>query len=233
MDHDPPRLHAAMMQRFDEIVDVDGPQFERLFQRFQAAIGDPCAPSRLRAARDLCDCLTILDVGCGLGTFFQTLLHHATPTPEHWRYVGIDQSQNMLDIAFLGTSGREQGRLCTADIDQPHPDQFDHLRAFGPYDGVLVRHVLEHLFDPRRALRNVLGLAAKRVVLIFSQAPTANVFRVLTDTDMGVTRWAHPEHVLREWIAREGFTITLADSYRPGCETLSPREGYWLLERSG
>lgn len=227
MDQEPNRLHEHMRRRFDEIAGDP-----KLLAEFRTAIGDPLAPSRVRAAQDLRGCRTILDVGCGLGTFHETLCAH--PPADGWSYTGVDSSPAMVRAArAVGLEARRVTIERDAVAQLTRDDGTGYLAELAPHgwDGALVRHVLEHMLDPRAALATILDLARLRVVLVFSQWPTDGPLRILTDSHMGVPRWSHPRHVLDQVIERAGWTVRVRDLHNPRCETLSPREGYWVLSR--
>lgn len=89
------------------------------------------------------DARTVLDIGTGNGYYLKLL---AARFP-HKKYIGIDTSAELIDIANRET--------CTADVVF---DAVDILGHSGTYDFVLMRLLLQHLEDVSTALHHVAQL---------------------------------------------------------------------------
>jgi len=89
---------------------------------------------------------SVLEAGCGVGAQTVTLARNSPGT----RFTSVDVSPKSLEMARLRARGAavENVTFQVADIfDLPYPpDSFDH---------VFVCFVLEHLADPRRALKSL------------------------------------------------------------------------------
>lgn len=81
---------------------------------------------------------SLLDVGCGTGTFFG----HLRERGHTGRFVGVDSSPAAL--ARISDQGQAGAVLADA-MDLPFPDT--------SFDAVTARHMLYHVPDPDRALR--------------------------------------------------------------------------------
>lgn len=86
-----------------------------------------------------------LDVGCGDGTLLQRMAGHG------WKVRGVERFPRMA---------RERGLTVFESLEQARGD--------GPYDGVSLWHVLEHLPDPFQALTDIRGLLKPEGVLIIA-----------------------------------------------------------------
>jgi len=191
---------------------------------FMAGIGGPGHPSRMLAADRLAACKRVLDVGCGPAVFWTTL-HRTHP---EIRYQGIDPVARMFQYAPIGCPELEVGRA------EELPYESESL------DGVLLRHVLEHLANPRDALAEAVRVCRRDLVVVFSQW-TNDRRQLLTDAHLRAARFSHVAgHLLNaakplELIARFRWTPTgLRDERGPvaGVANLAPREELWHLSRN-
>lgn len=217
---------------------------ERL-RSFLACIGDEQAPSRQRAAALLSDCESVADVGCGPAVMRGALDGWPAWRAGRRRYVGADTCRQLLDYGAMnyGLPLRERPVDC-ADPWVPlvlasSPGSFlleldgeTFLRQAGArsFDGVLLRHVLEHLQHPHALFGAALEAARRRVVVVLSQASRAHgiVGPLMTDRHLGAMRWSHWRPQLVAAAARAGFV--LAD-YRLGPPDLVVREELLAWER--
>jgi len=190
---------------------------------FIAGIGNAGAPSRKRAADALGFCKSILDVGCGPGVFLTTLQLDKGRRPLE-RYVGIEAVHEML----LG-------------FPQPWPEYatFQHGTAEeipfkdNEFEGVLVRHLLEHLKDPLPALGEACRVCSRTLVIVFSQWPHTGSKSVPTDDYLGAARWSHAEWTMDSRIRRAGFRRIDREMFNPNRrDRLAPREAVWVCQRN-
>jgi len=196
---------------------------EKRMPDFMAGIGGPGHPSRILAAERLAACGTVLDIGCGPAVFWTTL-HRVRPEIE---YRGIDPVARMFDYAPIGCPKLEVG----------HAEKLPYEAE--SFDGVLLRHVLEHIEDPRDALAEAVRVCSRDLVVVFSQW-TNDRHRLLTDSHLRAARFSHVAGNLLgvakplELIARYRWTPTgLRDARGPveGAANLAPREELWHLSR--
>lgn len=98
---------------------------------------------------DTVDCLalpedaSLLDVGCGTGTFFGRLRERG----HKGRFAGVDSSPAAARISAQGQASAVPGDA----MDLPFPD--------ASFDAVTARHMLYHVPDPARALREARRVA--------------------------------------------------------------------------
>lgn len=93
---------------------------------------------------DVRDCTCILDAACGNGRYSSFLLKHA---PAQARITAFDYSQNMIRRARKRPDARRVTHVA-ADITRlPYADE--------AFDAVVCGWVIEHLDDPRPALRQL------------------------------------------------------------------------------
>lgn len=205
---------------------------------FIAGIGPAGAPSRKRAAEALTYCKSILDVGCGPGVFLTTLqlIPRAVVLD---RYVGVDAVADMLpevpkavtiqvegepDVPEVIIEGTVIFQHCTAD-KMPYADR--------DFEGVLVRHLLEHLENPLPVLKEACRLCSRTLVIVFSQWPRMSGRSLPTDAYLGAPRWAHPEQTLELAIRIAGFRRIDKELFNPNQrDRLAPREGVWTCQRN-
>lgn len=92
---------------------------------------------------DLSDAVRVLDVGCGPGLFLAYLAEHSHPA----QLVGCDQSSAMLDegVARLANHGARANWVQGDAQNLPFRD--------AAFDRVVARHMLYHVPDKSRALR--------------------------------------------------------------------------------
>lgn len=101
--------------------------------------------------RNVKDCESLLDIGCGSGRLYSVLKKHCK------KYTGVDFSSEMLDLFVKHREMREQDQVKQCDITcLPFPDQ--------SFDAVTVSVVLQHLIDHERFLKAVAEI--KRVLKI-------------------------------------------------------------------
>lgn len=210
-------LSEFVVRRFDEIA-----KSELEWERFRVSIGEANAPSRLTAAAVFAACGHVLDIGCGPGVFRQSLDIVFQEDPDFApEYTGCDASLAMIDRA---TAGLPDDLFLRAPAEKL---PFKERR----YDGVLIRHLLEHLENPRQALAEAMRVCSDRLVLVFSQWPTFSApTRLMVDTDMRVPRFAHNGAQLLAQLEADGFSVTM-HNYVPGSKHLSVREALWVCSR--
>lgn len=208
---------------------------------FLACIGSSDAPSRTRAAQLLDDCESVCDVGCGPAVLYETLVRRRSDpasgddvdgdpvAPRPLRYVGVDPVQELLHLAqsrvpaaidVTGTaaadvtSQAETGERHALVLDEPAGYLARCVRGF---DGVVLRHVVEHLAEPW-ALLSAAAVATRGVlVVVVSQATREHGMpsSVMTDHHLGAMRWSHWRPRLLRHVADYGLELVRHESGSP------------------
>jgi ubiquinone/menaquinone biosynthesis C-methylase UbiE len=123
-------------------------------------------PSRVFTASLIRKGESVLDVGCGAGVGYESLMSAGLES----EYVGVDSSAPSIEIAReLYPAGDFQVGNATALTSQ-----------FGPrsFDVVLVRHVLEHLPDFELAMNEAISVSRRLAIFVFYLTPRRLPFGV-------------------------------------------------------
>ncbi|HVA96923.1 MAG TPA: class I SAM-dependent methyltransferase [Candidatus Acidoferrales bacterium] len=101
---------------------------------------------------------TVLDVGCGDGTFTLELLLRAHPE----KIVGFDYAKNAIQAARRLVLKKDKRNIIFKTINV-----YDANKVFdtNSFDVIVIRGVLHHLYDPERAV-NVLSPLSKRIIVL-------------------------------------------------------------------
>ena len=83
---------------------------------------------------------TLLDVGCGIGTFLARMEHRFEVTGTEISVAGLNEARARVS----------KGAFVAGDIEVALP-------AEGPFDVITAINVVEHLADPERAARHLAG----------------------------------------------------------------------------
>ncbi|HXE09619.1 MAG TPA: class I SAM-dependent methyltransferase [Acidobacteriaceae bacterium] len=103
-------------------------------------------PSVASFLRDVPPGATVLDLGCGNGTFV------ALFGDRGWRLMGTDFSPSGIEFARASFPGID---FFLGDASAPMGDVLERV---GQVDAILSTEVIEHLYDPRGFLRNAYAL---------------------------------------------------------------------------
>lgn len=122
---------------------------------------------------------SILDVGCGEG-FLSAHLHESMPDVS---FTGIDASAGAIDFAR-----DEFGNVGLFEVG----DIFNLRFADNSIDVVICSEVLEHLEDPGSALKELMRVARRAVVL---SVPLEPYFKFFNDVARALRISPDPEHV--------------------------------------
>jgi 2-polyprenyl-3-methyl-5-hydroxy-6-metoxy-1,4-benzoquinol methylase len=154
----------------------------------------------------ICEEGLIIDVGCGNGMLLQALVERFGI--ETQRLVGIDFNR-MLPKKF---------NFIKADLNND-----DLLEAIGqqiPVAAVMCSHVIEHVIDARRFLRQLKKVAEFGKGKIFIETPD---FSAIDASRADVCNLIHPQHInyftantLSNLIKSSGFTIEHLDTHVTG-----------------
>lgn len=171
----------------------------------RTASGDlpPLMPRYQLIAAEIPDGSTVLDIGCGDGSF----LRYLQSTKPHCRTVGADISSIMINK--LTTQGFE-GKLISSD--RPLQEQFDEY-----FDYVVMMEVIEHVHDAEGLTRQAARLARKRLYISIPNVGfVLHRLRLALCGRFPVTnvRCHMKEHIrfwtvkdFSEWIHHLGFTL--------------------------
>lgn len=102
--------------------------------------------------------LTILDVGCGDGTFTLELLERVSPA----KIVGFDIAQKAIEKAKLKITKETYGKL---EFKVCSVNQVENFFYGSSYDLVIVRGVVHHLENPEELIRQLSGFIPNILIL--------------------------------------------------------------------
>lgn len=102
--------------------------------------------------------ISILDVGCGDGTFTLELLRKVNPK----KIIGFDYAQSAIRVANSAIGAKDKGK-----IEFLYGDVYDAHKMFkkNSFDVVVIRGVLHHLTKPKQAIKSLRYLSNKIIVL--------------------------------------------------------------------
>lgn len=199
-DDAPPSAH---LRSFDQVARED-------LRRFDVGIGPWNARSRLAIERRMTHhrCESVLDLGCGPGTFAETLRHRQSPAS----YCGIDSSPALLALAI--ERHVDQFAASRPGRREP-PRRFERADLAGPlpiageqFDAVVVRHVLEHVVPGWGTILETALRAARKVVFVaFSQPLSGRPEAIPTDEYLGLRRWSLPRSAFEGIVAANRFHV--------------------------
>lgn len=158
------------------------------------------ASRQLRVLERLTEGRNLLDVGCGYGFFL------AAAQQRGWRATGIEIAEGSATYA-RGTFGLT---VLQQDFVQARfPD--------GSFDAVVIRHVLEHLPDPARALQEIHRILADGGVVALA---VPNIASLAFRLNGSLWWWIDPPthlyyfrpRTLRLLLERNGFTCLRMDT---------------------
>lgn len=131
---------------------------------------------------------SILDLGCGGGRIYKLY----KPS----RYVGVDQSANMLDIAERESADKDGKSLCLAELFDSDLIDFQVDEHF---DIALMLNVLQHVTNPIELVNHMLGFSADTYVIEFF-LNTADKTQY-HDTSVGRTSVSRPRSFVDEIVS--------------------------------
>ena len=150
--------------------ETGNPVVQRMIGRFFAVLAEVVEPLRPGS---------VLDAGCGEG---ETIERLAELLPE--RVAAVDVMRSCVEAMRARHPGVEVS--CESVDALPFDD--------GAFDLVLCLEVLEHVPDPRRAVRELARVAARDVVVSVPYEPYFRIGSMLRGKYVG-TLGNHPEHV--------------------------------------
>ena len=160
-------------------------------------------------SRRVADGDSVLDVGCGSGYFYHSLVSRNLPV-EYW---GLDACDVLIDIgkSILPEFGLAPERLMNGRIDD----------LSGEVDHVVCTNVLSNLDNYHRPLERFLKIARKSVILRESLKDGAEYHYVWDDfLDPGVDLKVHVNHYdigeVTEFVSSYGFKSEVVTDRRSG-----------------
>jgi ubiquinone/menaquinone biosynthesis C-methylase UbiE len=124
----------------------------------------------------------ILDIGCGSGTFVKRLAQKYKKA----KFCGADASEAVIKFANK-TNTKKNLRFVSAPIEKlPFKDN--------SFDSVIVSHLIEHIKEPKKALKEVKRVLKKKGILFLT---TPNYFSL----------WPLAEIVFDKTIANDGYSL--------------------------
>ena len=124
---------------------------------------------------------SVLDFGCGEGYILDMLAARDVTLPQ---YQGLDLRSDALAEAQRRWP---QTRFTKANLFDP---AFDQKR----YHTVMSLEVLEHLFEPEKALERLVSMADEYVVLTVPNEPWFQLMNLVRGRDL-IRLGNHPEHI--------------------------------------
>ncbi|WP_353427854.1 class I SAM-dependent methyltransferase [Polynucleobacter sp. MWH-UH19D] len=165
---------------------------------------------------------SVLDVGCGSGYFFHSLVSRKISV-EYW---GIDSSCSLIDI------GREElGKF------QLQPDKLQNIRiedVDGTFDHIICINVLSNIDNYHKPLERMLKMS-KKTVLLRESIKDKSEYAYVHDRylDCGVSLNVHVNHYgqneILEFIGRYGYEAQIVTDLRTGgnSEMVIDHPHYW------
>jgi ubiquinone/menaquinone biosynthesis C-methylase UbiE len=123
--------------------------------RFAKWVGDTNEPSRVMVRQHIFDkhYQSVLDIPCGLCIDYPILKYHSID------YLGVDITSSFVNRAISQNIPARLGRI----QDIPCSDS--------SFDIVYSRHILEHLESYETALKELIRVAKKEIVIVFFRVP--------------------------------------------------------------
>lgn len=123
----------------------------------------------------------VLDFGCGEGYSIDMMAARGVDLPN---YLGLDLRQEALHAA---RKRQPQARFeCANLFDAKFDDQRFHT--------VMALEVLEHLFEPEKALERLVSLATDNIILTVPNEPWFQMANLVRGRDL-IRLGNHPEHI--------------------------------------
>jgi SAM-dependent methyltransferase len=216
----------------DQLLQLNRAFYQNLAGPFAATRARP-QPGVVRALAAIDRQASVLDVGCGHGLAAAQLAHagHAG------RYLGVDGSQQLIDLAKKQAVGAWSRFLLTDLSDPAWPSQVSTVLG-GPFDWGLAFAVLHHLpgDELRRRvveqLRSLLSPAATAAVSVWDFPDDERMRqRIVAWETVGLTQAdVEPEDFLLDW-RHEGRGVRYVHRFpSAGLTVLAKGGGFDVLE---
>lgn len=140
---------------------------------------------------------TVLDVGCGDGTYTLQLLEHSPKS-----VLGIDPSDDAVECAKkkISTSGQLKFEVCNVYA----------LRELGlQFDVAIVRGVIHHLYEPEKGIAELLAVANEVVVIEPNgYNPVLKLIERTSKYHIAHEERSYPPMRLNNWFKKQGGAVT-------------------------
>ncbi|MFO0752770.1 MAG: class I SAM-dependent methyltransferase [Thermodesulfovibrionales bacterium] len=158
---------------------------------------------------------TVLDIGCGSGSFLVPFRNHG------WKTYGIEPTQNISEAA------REHFGL---EITTGYytPSSFPDTK----YNLIVLSHVIEHVLDPAALLEDIKSNMDEREGYLYIGAPNIMLpmyKRILGEFFASTHLWFFSPRTLRRFIGRRGLVPVAIENWYPrGIRALVRKAGHPL-----
>ncbi len=143
----------------------------------------------------------ILDVGCGDGTFTLELLKKVSPK----KIVGFDNSK--MGIKFAQEKVKK-GKLRKIKFFQASIYDIDKKIKKGEFDVAIIRGVLHHLYEPKKAIESVTKVVDKVVVLECNgYNPILKVIEKVSPYHIEHEEKSYFPPLINKWFKKNGFFV--------------------------
>jgi len=171
--------------KFDRVKDL-----EKELNRIESTL-PAWADAKSKVVFSLLKGKSVLDIGCGIGTFSRRL------SEKGFMVVGMDVSEKCLNKAREACP--DKIRFIHDDICRPR--KLHRLK----FDSVLALDVLEHIRDDGKAIRNIRSLLKPKGTLVLT-APAFNFLFSKYDLMVGHEK-RYSAHQLRKLLEENGFNV--------------------------
>jgi len=147
---------------------------------------------------------SLVDVGCGCGVGTNLVSQECDFA---W---GIDKNLKSVQFAKTVFNREKNGRYYTPQVSFDHIDILQDTREFLRFDFVLAIEVIEHIFDYKKFLGNIIRFAKRNKKMSYNVKSGPTEFFISTPNrnwpKLSVRRPTNKFHV-REWTAQEYHAI--------------------------
>lgn len=150
---------------------------------------------------------TLLDVGCGAGYFYHSLVRRGIPV-EYW---GLDSAPSLIEI------GRREMPACGLAAERLRHMRLEDLD--GRMDHVVCLNVLSNLDNYHRPLERLLRCAAKSLILRESAGSEPSCLYVRDEyldpeVDLKVYVQTYPLDEMKSFMESHGFSVQVVEDRR-------------------